>query len=215
MSILSQLKSKPWLITTQGQFEGLRSGHQDDPYNGEGGWYRPKEKFGLCLFLGVITSLFLVLVNAYVMRRGLEDWRPLPELWLLWLNTGMLILSSIGLQGARVAARRGQITGVRDGLLFGGVFAWAFLAGQLWAWQQLSDLGYFAATNPANTFFYLVTALHGLHLLGGLMAWGKTTAKVLRGFDITQVRLSVELCGIYFHFLLVVWLVFFGLMLFK
>jgi cytochrome c oxidase subunit 3 len=114
------------------------------------------------------------------------------------------------MQWAQVAAHRGRLDDVRVALLAGGVLAWAFLAGQLWAWQQLGALGYFVATNPANSFFYLITALHGLHLLGGLVAWAKTTVKVWRGFD---VGLSVQLCAVYWHFLLVVWLVLLGLML--
>ena len=104
--------------------------------------------------------------------------------------------------------------GVKVGLLGAGSFAFVFLAGQLLAWQQLVDLGYFAATNPANGFFYLVTAVHGLHLLGGLVAWGRTAEKVWSGFAPAKVRLSVELCAVYWHFLLVVWLVLFALLLF-
>ncbi|MCH8835570.1 MAG: cytochrome c oxidase subunit 3, partial [Proteobacteria bacterium] len=93
-------------------------------------------------------------------------------------------------------------------------FAFAFLVGQLVVWQQLAALGYFAATNPAAAFFYLITALHALHLLGGMVVWGRTTAKVWRGVEVEQVRMSVELCAVYWHFLLVVWLVLFGLLLF-
>ena len=103
--------------------------------------------------------------------------------------------------------------GVRAGLLAGGVFALAFLAGQLLAWRQLDAAGYFLATNPANAFFYLLTAVHGLHVLGGLVALGRDCRKVWRGFEVDQVRLSVELCAIYWHFLLVVWLVFFSLLM--
>jgi cytochrome c oxidase subunit 3 len=103
---------------------------------------------------------------------------------------------------------------VKIGLLAGGGFAIVFLTGQLVAWQQLVALGYYAATNPANAFFFVMTALHGLHLFGGLVALGRTADKVLRGFDVDQVRLSVELCAVYWHFLLAVWLILFGLMLF-
>ena len=175
-----------------------------------GGLPLPKAKLGLWVFMGVVTVLFSIIVSTYVARMGFADWRPLPEPRLLWLNTGVLILSSVAMQWAQVAARRGRIDSLRVGLIAGGVLAWAFLAGQLWAWQQLGALGYFVATNPANSFFYLITALHGLHLLGGLVAWGKTTVKVWRGFD---VGLSVQLCAVYWHFLLVVWLVLLGLML--
>ncbi len=99
------------------------------------------------------------------------------------------------------------------GLIAGGVFTISFLAGQLWAWQQLNASGYFLTANPANAFFYLLTALHGLHLLGGLLVWGRATGKVLRGAGVGDVRLSVELCTVYWHYLLLVWLVLFALLL--
>jgi cytochrome c oxidase subunit 3 len=73
--------------------------------------------------------------------------------------------------------------------------------------------GYFLTANPAYSFFYLLTALHGLHLLGGLWVWGRTTAKVLRGVEVGKVRLSVELCTVYWHYLLLVWLVLFAVLL--
>ena len=75
-------------------------------------------------------------------------------------------------------------------------------------------LGYFASSNPANAFFYLITGLHGLHLLGGLVAWGRTMSRLGRGDEIARLGASAELCAIYWHFLLAVWLVLFGLMLF-
>jgi cytochrome c oxidase subunit 3 len=129
------------------------------------------------------------------------------------VNTALLGASSVALHRAWVGADRGRMERVRGGLLVAGVFAFAFLAGQLWAWQQLIAMGYFAASNPANAFFYLFTALHALHLLGGLVAWGRTAAKAWRGMAPGDVHLSVELCAIYWHFLLVVWLVMFGLLL--
>ena len=174
---------------------------------------QPKAKIGLWVFLAVVTSVFCLFISAYAMRMKFGDWRPLPEPDLLWLNTGVLILSSVALQWARLAAKQGRIDSVRIGLYATGFLTLAFMAGQLLAWQQLNELGYFMASNPANSFFYLITGLHGLHLLGGLVAWGRTTARVWRGSEAAQVRLSVELCAVYWHFLLIVWLVVFGLML--
>src|SRR6266568_1584560 len=72
--------------------------------------------------------------------------------------------------------------------------------------------GVFPGVQSSNSFFYLITAMHGLHLMGGLVALGRTTAKVWRGAEMTRVRLSVELCAIYWHFLLLIWLVLFGLL---
>jgi len=93
------------------------------------------------------------------------------------------------------------------------VLAFCFLAGQLWVWQQLSASGYFLSANPANAFFYLLTAVHGVHLLGGLWVWARATARVWRGMEVGAVRLSVELCTVYWHYLLLVWLALFALLL--
>ena len=170
-------------------------------------------KVGLWVFLAVVTSLFALFVSAYAMRMKLSDWDPLPEPRLLWLNTAVLILASVAMQWTHSAASRGQTDQVKAGLIAGGVLSFAFLAGQLVVWQQLNASGYLAVANPANAFFYLLTALHGLHLLGGLVAWGRTSAKVWRGVESSEVRLSVQLCTVYWHYLLLVWLVLFALLL--
>jgi cytochrome c oxidase subunit 3 len=181
--------------------------------HGDGALSLPSIKVGLGVFLAVATSLFALLISAYHMRMAGEDWIRLPVPRVLWLNTAVLILAGVAMQTARVAARRGQLDRVKSGLLAGGVLTFAFLAGQLWAWQQMDAAGYFLAANPAYSFFYLLTALHGLHLLGGLWVWVKTTAKVLRGVEVGKVRLSVELCTVYWHYLLLVWLVLFAVLL--
>ena len=171
------------------------------------------KKLGLYSFIAVITSLFALFTSAYLMRMKLGDWRPLPEPNLLWLNSAVLVLASFAFQLARNAVARGQLLTVKTGLLAGGVFTLLFLAGQLVAWQQLDADGYFITGNPANAFFYLLTALHGLHLLGGMWVWGRTTMRVLTGADVESVRLSVELCTVYWHYLLLVWIGLFGLLL--
>ena len=171
------------------------------------------KKLGLFSFIAVITSLFALFTSAYLMRMKLGDWRPLPEPNLLWLNSAVLVLASFAFQLARNAVARGQLLTVKTGLLAGGVFTLLFLAGQLVAWQQLDAGGYFITGNPANAFFYLLTALHGLHLLGGMWVWGRTTMRVLTGADVESVRLSVELCTVYWHYLLLVWIGLFGLLL--
>ena len=196
-----RLTAKPWLEEGPiGEFPGT------------GAMTLPAAKIGLGVFLAVAGALFTLIISAYSMRMSMADWRALPVPKLLWFNTGVLVLSSVALQWAHLAARRNDLEGVIVGLLAGGVSAVVFLVGQLLAWQQLSAAGYFVASNPANSFFYLITAVHGLHLMGGLVALGRTTAKVWRSAEMTQVRLSVELCAIYWHFLLLVWLVLLGLL---
>ena len=196
-----RLGAKPWL--EEGVIVDFR---EESPLS------LPPAKIGLGVFLAVVGSLFALFISAYSMRMNMVDWRTLPVPKLLWFNTGVLVTSSIALQWAYIAARRNDMDGVIIGLCAGGASAVIFLIGQLLAWRQLSLAGYFVASNPANSFFYLITAVHGLHLMGGLVALGRTTAKVWRGAEVTRVRLSVELCAIYWHFLLLVWLVLLGLL---
>lgn len=169
---------------------------------------------GLGVFLAVTGSLFALFASAYTMRIHMgADWRPLPVPFLLWPNTVVLIASSMALHRAQAAAGGGRMDGARNALLVGGGLALVFLAGQLMAWRQLDAAGYFVSSNPANSFFYLLTAIHGLHVMGGLVALARATGKAWRTADPGRVRLSVELCAIYWHFLLVVWLVLFALLL--
>jgi cytochrome c oxidase subunit 3 len=169
-------------------------------------------RLGLGVFLAVATSLFVLLISAYFMRMMATDWANLTVPRVLWLNTAALILASVAMQSSVAAARRGQGDAVRIGLMAAGAFSFLFLLGQLWAWQELNAAGYFATANPANAFFYLLTAMHGMHLLGGLWVWCRTTAKVWGGVEVAKVRLSVELCTVYWHYLLLVWLVLFALL---
>lgn len=195
------LADKPWLETGP-------AGHVPDT----GASSLPAAKIGLGVFLAVAGSLLVLLVSAYAMRMDMEDWRPLPWPRLLWANTGVLALSSVALHLARAAARRDELDGVRSWLLVGGLAAVVFLVGQVLAWQQLTAAGYRLATNPADSFFYLITAVHGLHVLGGLAALGRTGAKLRRGAGREALRLGVELCATYWHFLLAVWIVLFALL---
>lgn len=194
-----RLMSKPWLeVGALGEAPGT------------GAVSLPAATIGLGVFLAVVSSLFGLLISAYLMRMHLTDWAQLPAPKLLWFNTGVLILSSVALQYAQVAARKGQMESVGDGLIAGGFFTLTFLVGQLLAWQQLNAAGYFLAANPANAFFYLLTGAHGLHLFGGIVALGRAIAKLWRGVDVQQVRLSVRLCATYWHFLLALWLILFS-----
>ena len=168
---------------------------------------------GLTAFLAVATSLFALFVSAYTLRMQMVDWRPLPEPDLLWINTGFLVLASVAYQWTRGQAIKGHDPAVKAGLLTSGILSMLFLGGQFVAWQQLNGAGYYLSSNPANAFFYLLTAVHGIHLLGGLYVWARSTMKVWGGGEADTVRLSIELCTVYWHFLLLVWVMLFGLLL--
>jgi cytochrome c oxidase subunit 3 len=199
VSIFRTLSTKPWIA---------ERGYVSDSH----GFSLPTAKVFLSVFLGVVTAIFGLLTAAYFIRMTYADWQALPVPALLWLNTAILILSSVALQWARTSGPQ-QADRVRRGLLAGGALAFAFLVGQLLVWRQLGSLGYFVDTNPSNSFFYLITALHGLHLLGGLVAWFRASLRLWRGAEVAKIRMSVDLCAVYWHFLLLVWLVMFGLFL--
>lgn len=171
-------------------------------------------RVGLGVFLAVATSVFALTISAYTMRMHVgTDWRPMPGPALLWANTAVLLLGSIALQWAWGAVKRGEKRALEWGLTAGGLCAMAFIAGQYVVWRQLEAAGYYLTANPANAFFYMMTALHALHLLGGLVAWARTMLKLRRGAGQDVVRASVELCAVYWHYLFVIWAVLFGLVL--
>ena len=173
----------------------------------------PVPKFGLGVLLSVVTVLFLLLGTSYLVRMQVWDWRPLQEPGILVANTAVLILSSIALQWAKACAETDRIKEVRQGFLAAGLLTCVFLVGQLYAWSEIRHTVVFLERNPSTSFFYLVTLIHGLHLVGGLVAWVRASLRIRRGAAIAQVRMSIEMCAVYWHFLLAVWLVFYGLML--
>ncbi len=172
----------------------------------------PVKKVGLVAFLAVVTSLFALFISAFLMRAEEADWKNLALPDSLWINSGILLAASVALEVTRIAGQRGQATTVKAGLLAIGALTGSFLGGQLMVWQQLAAAGNFAAANPANAFFFMLTAVHGLHLIGGMWVWMRTTLRAWRGAPLSDVQPSVELCAMYWHFLLLVWLVLFALL---
>ena len=207
--VVRRLTARPW--EAQGGADGRESAGTVGP---------EPARIGLWIFLAIITSLFALFITGYWMRMGhgmahglTHDWHALAEPRVLWVNTALLALGSIAMQWARSASGRADAPRVRLAWTLGGVFAAAFLVGQYVAWRQLQAAGYYAAANPANASFYLLTGVHAVHLFGGLVAWAWTAARLSRGAAIDDLRLSIELCSVYWHYLLLIWLVLFGLLL--
>ena len=185
----------------------------------------PPARVGLWVFLAVITSLFGLFLSAYYMRLTghhgtgpAQDWGALSEPPVLWLNTLLLIAASVAMQAARAAVGLGNVARGKNALLLGGLLTLAFLGGQLYTWVLVRGSEFFSPANPAVAFFYLLTAVHGLHLLGGLYVWGRTLARMrkedVEAIDVRQsIQQSVELASVYWHFLLLVWLGLFAVML--
>ena len=206
-TIFQLLTQKPW-DPAQAKIDNL---HDGETLN------LSKGKLGLRYIMVVSSILFSLFIITYSDRLVYADWQQMPEPLLLWFNTLILFISSAFFISAQTAAINNQFAKVKQKLLIIGFLAFAFLLGQLFVWLQLINLGYYVSTNPANAYFYVFTALHGLHLIGGLVYWNITIKKVWITSDIVvaDAKHTVELCAIYWHFLLAVWVVLFGLMLFS
>ena len=155
---------------------------------------------------------FMALASSYIVRKGLgTDWQRTPLPRVLWFNTAILLASS----GTIVAARKKLRGGDR-----GAFFSWwwvttglgvLFLAGQLIAWRQLAAAGMLLATNPSSSFFYLLTAAHGTHLIGGILALFYVILRPWKRSRISQAT-AAELTSIYWHFMDGLWIFLFALL---
>ncbi|HIC42634.1 MAG TPA: alternative cytochrome c oxidase polypeptide CoxN [Pelagibacterales bacterium] len=206
-SIFQILAQKPW-DPSQAKIDDMHEG---------GTINLSKGKLGLRFIMFVSTIFFCLFIVTYSDRMVYPDWQRMPEPWLLWINTAVLFFSSMVFVSTQIASKNNQFQLVKNRLLLIGFLAFAFLVGQLLVWQQLIANGFYVSTNPSNAYFYVFTALHGLHLLGGLVYWYLTIKKVWISSNIviSKAKHTVDLCAIYWHFLLAVWVVLFGLMLFS
>ena len=193
--------------------------------NFDEGWNDPaiaakRRKTALLVMMAVITALFFLFTIAFLIRAQYSDyesltapWQPLSNPWQLWFNSGLLLLASLSFHWSVVSARNNKFNATRDGLYLAGFFTVAFLASQLWLWQQLVALGYYVDSNPANSFFYLFTGLHGLHLIAGLLLWLRAVHQLRQRKSMALLRTGISLCATYWHFLLLIWLFLFSLIM--
>ena len=170
-------------------------------------------KIGMWVALAGIVMLFAGLTSAMVVRRGMSfDWVSIAVPRLLWVNTGILLVSSLTLEFSRrsltanAAANFMRWLGVTVGL---GV---AFLAGQLVVWRELAARGVYLATNPSSSFFYVFTAAHGVHLLGGVLALGYVALHAGRIALGRERRTALDVAAIYWHFMDALWIYLFFLL---
>ena len=160
---------------------------------------------GIALGIVSILMFFMALASAFLVRRGTSgDWIPVHLPTVLWLNTLALIASSFTLERARRLLSRLNLSGFRKLWTVTTGLGALFLIGQLVAWRQLVAQGVFMASNPASSFFYIFTAAHGLHLLGGV---GALLYVLVRKFENTRMALptAAEIASYYWHFMDGLW----------
>ncbi len=189
-----------------------------------------RARLGLVVGLTGIAMIFISFTSAYIVRQGLptldprsnallHDWFPVPLPRLLLINTVVLLISSITMELARrqtarkaalaqLASLPGVSVGAKEGiswLALTVVLGLSFLAGQWMAWGELAASGFYVASSPSSSFVYLLTGMHGVHLLGGVVALLIAgVASVLRRAADSQFIL-MDVTGWYWHFMALLW----------
>jgi cytochrome c oxidase subunit 3 len=200
-AVASRLTAKPWENREQaGDVGALRTS---------------PARIGLWVFMAVVTSLFSLFLSAYSMRMHHSvGWCHLTIPGILWVNTLVLLAASVAMQTASNYVNSGRREPARAALVAAGALSIAFLAGQVLGWRAVGPSLYFIQGSPAIAFFYVLTIAHGLHLLGGLAVLGRAALRFAGGAELIDLRQSLSLCATYWHFLLLVWLAVFAVLLF-
>jgi cytochrome c oxidase subunit 3 len=208
MNPFKTLAEKPWLVQPAGGPEEMT--------------LHPGYAAGIALkfFMAVVSVLFFLITITFLSRSQYPDfqalagqpWQPFSDASRLWFNTGLLAMSSIAIHAGLYASRKNLIGTTVACIAGAGFFAVLFLLAQLDLWQHLQSMGFYVGSNPANSYFYLFTAVHGLHLMGGMVALCNVVFRVWYDGDVAALSKPLQLCTTYWHFLLLIWLLLFALL---
>ncbi|MFL6253512.1 MAG: heme-copper oxidase subunit III, partial [Pyrinomonadaceae bacterium] len=194
------------------------------PGGGGGDEQRPfsadRYRLGVLVGIASILMMFTALASALIVRSGLHsttDWRGGQMPSFVYLSTGLIVLSSLTFMRAKASLRHSEEAGYRLWLTVTLLLGLGFIAAQVLAWRQLVAAGVYLASNPHSSFFYVLTGLHGIHLLGGIIALAYLHWYVRRArgpeSDLKR-RALTDVVGIYWHFMDVLWVFLFLLLFF-
>lgn len=170
------------------------------------GTVRRVHRTGMWLALFAISMLFISFTSAYIVRSGMgNDWLAMEVPPLAWLNTVILLFSSLAMERSRRALEQGLRDACNRWITITALLGALFLAGQVIVWQQLVRQGIYMATNPSSSFFYLLTGAHGVHLFGGLIALFYLVVEAWRYRLGPAKRTLVEVTAMYWHFMDGLW----------
>jgi len=183
-------------------------GGENDRNRGGGARSYGASMIGIAVLMCASVMTFASFVSAMVVRRGLNssDWHRLPLPTVLWWNTAVLILSSVALDMARRRLRRNRRREFNWLWTAGTAMGTWFLIGQILAWRQLAEQGFYLAGNPGSAFFYVLTWAHAAHVVGALMAVGYVEVRAVRFQLLPNTRTWVDVSALFWHFLDVLWL---------
>ena len=174
-------------------------------------------RIGMWVAMAAILMMFTALTSAYIVRTASSnDWQPLTMPRILLFSTALILISSGTLETARRKLKDASITAHRRWLLLTVTLGVGFLLSQLLAWRQLVRQGIYVSSNPHSSFFYLLTATHGVHLLGGLVALVylslRTRAAREDQLAVVKAQGAADAVTLYWHFMDVLWIYLFMLL---
>ena len=172
-----------------------------------------KGQIGVWILLTAVVMLFAGLSSAYIVLRGVPAWQNIELPSLLWPNTAILLLSSVAIDLARRAIRRRDAQSMKRWLIAGLVLGAAFLLGQVAAWRQLVNAGVYLPSTLQSSFFYILSGLHGVHLLGGVIALVWVLVAALENKVTVFNYEPLKLCALYWHVMDAIWIYLFGMLL--
>ena len=173
-------------------------------------------RVGMWVALASIAMMFTALSSAYIVRAGgAKDWVSIAMPKVLLLSTVLILGSSVTLEISRRSLKASEFGGYAKWLVITMLLGAGFLVSQLIAWRQLSGQGVYLSTNPHSSFFYLLTATHALHLVGGLLGliflWVRS--RVVKQTQVSPRRqASADAVTIYWHFMDALWIYLFVLL---
>lgn len=153
-----------------------------------------------------IAVLFLALTLAMVARAESNNWIHTAVPRLLYFNTIVLVISSLTFELSKRALKKEFPARFVRWLYLTVALGVTFIAGQLVAWRELASQGIYVTTNPSSSFLYILTAAHGVHLLGGILALLYLVFRRRKMVNNPQKRIAVDITAIYWHFMDGLWI---------
>lgn len=164
------------------------------------------KKFGMWLFMVTVFMVFAALSSAYIVRRAEGNWAFFELPSLFWVNTIVILMSSATLQWAYISAKRDNLESVKIAIIITTVLGVAFTVGQYLAWGELITNRIYLVGNPSGSFIYIISGLHGAHVVGGVVYLLIILVSALK-FNVHSKNLNpIEMCATYWHFLGGLWL---------
>lgn len=164
------------------------------------------KKFGMWLFMVTVFMVFAALSSAYIVRRAEGNWTYFELPALFWVNTVVILISSATLHWAYLSAKRDNLESVKIAMIITTVLGVGFMVGQYFAWIELVTNSIHLVGNPSGSFVYIISGLHGLHVLGGVIYLLILLGATQKGLVHSKSLNRIEMCATYWHFLGGLWL---------